>query len=302
MNPKKRPLIAIVTPTFNRSNTLKNLFSSLLKQSSLNFEWWLIDDGSNDNTFEWFGSIKNNLFDSHYVYQTNGGKHRAINSIIKSIKNELTFIVDSDDTLISDAILSIEQDWLTYESRGISGLSYLRGFNSTQIIGNPFLNDYEITTHEKSRIIDKVLGDKAEIWKTELLKLNPFLEFEGEKFFSEQYVYLSISGENKILTRNKIIYITEYLPNGLTDRQRCLQFKNPNGTLENSIITAKKSYGKQRRIKSFLMIVAFSIRTKSKIGFQLKRAEYDIRLLPFVPLGMIVLLTFTLKYYLKCTK
>ncbi|MDD6071195.1 MAG: glycosyltransferase family A protein [Clostridiales bacterium] len=43
-------MITILTPTYNRAYRLERLHESLLKQTSRDFEWIIIDDGSNDKT------------------------------------------------------------------------------------------------------------------------------------------------------------------------------------------------------------------------------------------------------------
>lgn len=45
-------MITVFTPTYNRAYSLPNLYDSLCKQSFVDFEWLLIDDGSTDNTQE----------------------------------------------------------------------------------------------------------------------------------------------------------------------------------------------------------------------------------------------------------
>ena len=45
-------MITIFTPTYNRAYTLVNLYQSLVRQDSNDFEWLIIDDGSTDNTEE----------------------------------------------------------------------------------------------------------------------------------------------------------------------------------------------------------------------------------------------------------
>ena len=42
--------ITVFTPTFNRINLLENVYKSLLNQTSKDFIWLIIDDGSTDNT------------------------------------------------------------------------------------------------------------------------------------------------------------------------------------------------------------------------------------------------------------
>lgn len=49
-NQNKKPLITVFTPAYNRAYTLHLCYESLLRQTSKNFKWLIIDDGSTDNT------------------------------------------------------------------------------------------------------------------------------------------------------------------------------------------------------------------------------------------------------------
>lgn len=42
--------LTIVTPTYNRIHKISDLYKSLQSQTLLDFEWIIIDDGSEDNT------------------------------------------------------------------------------------------------------------------------------------------------------------------------------------------------------------------------------------------------------------
>lgn len=94
-------LITVFTPTFNRARTLSRLWESLKKQTSYDFEWLIVDDGSNDDTRIVVDDLKKNTkeFSIRYKKKENGGKHRAINYGVSIAKGELFFIVDSDDWL-----------------------------------------------------------------------------------------------------------------------------------------------------------------------------------------------------------
>ena len=39
-------MITVFTPSYNRKKELKNLYKSLLKQDTNDFEWLIVDDGS----------------------------------------------------------------------------------------------------------------------------------------------------------------------------------------------------------------------------------------------------------------
>ncbi|MCS2598156.1 hypothetical protein ACIXCI_11365 [Bacteroides fragilis] len=77
----------------------------------------------------------------------------------------------------------------------------------------------------------KIYEDKAEVFKTELIRRFPFPEIEGEKFISEAIVWNKISVCDSPLLRcvNTGIYMCEYLPDGLTANFIKLMKRNPKG-------------------------------------------------------------------------
>ena len=98
-------------------------------QTCNDFEWFIVDDGSTDDTgkyvSEWMKSY--NKFNIRYVAKENGGKHTALNFGIKMIESELTFIVDSDDVLTNDAVEIILRYHRRYgEMQNICGYAFLR--------------------------------------------------------------------------------------------------------------------------------------------------------------------------------
>jgi len=287
---KDNKLITIITPTFNRSKYLNRLYLSLQNQKEMNFIWLIIDDGSNDDTYQIVQEfLSDQIIDIVYIYQENKGKHVAVNKALAIAETELVFIVDSDDFLVRDATRIISIDWNDY-SREVIGISYLRSDLSGNTIGKSYSSDYMIDTYERIRIINRIDGDKAEVWNREVFYCHPFLEFESEKFFSEQYSYLKMSGSGKILFRNMAIYKCEYLPGGLSKKIRVLQWENPYGTLANAIQASKPTYGFEKRTKSFLIIVAFSIRTKSSLLRNLYNSDYNLFWMMILPVGIILLL------------
>ena len=51
----------------------------------------------------------------HYIKKENGGKHTALNAGIKEINSLLTFIVDSDDWLLPNAIEEVINSYEKYK-------------------------------------------------------------------------------------------------------------------------------------------------------------------------------------------
>ena len=125
-------MITIFTPTYNRGYIIDNLYKSLLAQTSKDFEWVVVDDGSRDDTDVYFEKItaEENPFKITYKKVANGGKHRAINHGVQAASGEYFFIVDSDDYLLPDAVEKI-LSWLASldDSKKWAGVSGYRGYS-----------------------------------------------------------------------------------------------------------------------------------------------------------------------------
>jgi len=290
--------VTILTPTFNRANYLPYLYDSLQSQTNKMFEWIIIDDGSDDRTSDVVSNFKSKTFSIRFLKQKNQGKHIAINNAMLEVKTELIIIVDSDDSLTNDAIERICNDWDSCKEN-LVGISYLRQNRIGNIIGDKFTSDYILSTHLKERIVNNIRGDKAEVWKTEEFIKFPFLEFEGEIFFSEQHKYLQMSGEKKILYVNNPIYICEYLKDGLSHKSRLLQYENPNGTLENAIMLSDSALPFKVRLKALLKIYAYSKISGRRFTSILKSSDYHIYWLLFTPLGVLYLFYISTLYYFQ---
>ena len=92
--------ITVFTPTYNRAGLLVQLYDSLKKQTSKDFVWLIVDDGSTDNTKDVVdGFIKENKIEIDYHYKPNGGKNTAIDLAHEICKTDFIACVDSDDFL-----------------------------------------------------------------------------------------------------------------------------------------------------------------------------------------------------------
>lgn len=229
-------MITVFTSTYNRGYIIENLYQSLKRQTSKDFEWIVIDDGSTDNTesllFKWKNEEAN--FPIKYKKIKNGGKHKAINIGVSLSSADAFFIVDSDDFLVENAIEEA-QTWFQAicEKPQYAGVSGLRGYTKDNPIGGwgTFSNAY-IDATNLERETYGLLGDKAEIYKTEILKKYPFPEFKGENFLTEAIVWDRIAIDGfKIRWYQKIIYICDYLEDGLTHSGYAKSIKNPKGYL-----------------------------------------------------------------------
>lgn len=211
--------VTICTPTYNRRNELPRLFQSLLEQIDTDFEWVVIDDGSTDETKEYIEEVANqfSLFPCRYFYQSNHGKHVALNYGAQVASGELFFIVDSDDWLPNDAIKKIKEivSSLTC-TEGYAGVAGLKVYSNGKNVGTTFSRKYiDCTSLQRKKY--NITGDKAEVFFTNVLREYPFPVFEGENFLTESVIWYRIANHGyKIRWTNEIIYYCEYLSGGLS--------------------------------------------------------------------------------------
>lgn len=224
-------MVTVFTPTFNRAYRLADLYHSLISQTNSDFEWVIVDDCSTDETEElvksWIREDRIKIV--YYKQPENGGKHRAINRGVKLSSGELFFIVDSDDFLTEDAIETILNEWLSCENKECyAGLCFRRmtkdlsvSENTNQkfkLLGDKF-PDYRCSATSIDIAYKwNCVADKAEVFKTDVLRNNPFPEIKGENFCEEAIVWFRIAKKpnSLLLCVDKGIYVCEYLQDGLS--------------------------------------------------------------------------------------
>lgn len=253
--------IAILTPTYNRAELLERLYQCLCRQTSTDFKWYIVDDGSSDHTKSVVSDFQATNFEIEYIYKENGGKHTACNVGFERIRETLTFIVDSDDYLTDDAVETIVADWEKYgHGDHIGGLSYHRMNRDGIMIGDPYVGgDVVVSSYVDMRINKKVSGDSAEIYRTDILKQMCFPEIKGETFMSEAVLWHRISEAGyQLVYISKAIYYCEYLTGGLTSQARKKQLSNPKGTMLHAEAHLAKDIRLPVRVKYMLMYIAIA--------------------------------------------
>lgn len=226
-------MITIFTPTYNRLNTIVRLYQSLCNQTLFDFEWLVIDDGSTDETENFFQTVTMDKFPIVYKKKCNGGKHRAINDGLDLAKGELFFVVDSDDYLAPNCIETIKEmvQSLPENHTKWCGIAGLRVDPKLNIIGTTFNGEFlDCSAIDRSK--NNINGDKSEIFFTDIFRKYKFKEFDGENFITEDSVYMKMAQDGYILRWfNKKIYVCDYQDNGISANQNLIKLKNPNGTL-----------------------------------------------------------------------
>ena len=229
------PLISILTPTYNRGKLLLPLYDSLKNLTFKDFEWLIVDDGSEDDTeqyaLSWIAhNIENAEFPIRYIKKSNGGKHTAINRGVREANGELILILDSDDTLPADSLAKIAHYYEQCKGyKDCAGVCGLMAHHDGQLIGSGFPKTpmYESALQFRYAKKGNVTGDLLEVYKTSVMREFPFPEIENEKFCPESLVWNRIANKYKLFCFNKVIYYRDYLEGGLTSKIVKIRMKSP---------------------------------------------------------------------------
>lgn len=226
--------LTIFTPTYNRVKLIDRLYKSLLKQTSYDFEWVVVDDGSIDSTDQYFASLEKvpSPFSIVYKKKLNGGKCSAINVGVELARGDYFFIVDSDDYLVSEAVSTIIQKFEPIlPDLSFGAICFLRCYPDLRCVGGEVDYDYLDSDFLSYRNTLHYKGDRAEVIKTTVMREFPFPIYKGEKFLSESTVWNRIAKKYKCRYYSDKIYICEYQEGGLSDSSSKLFNNSPKGSM-----------------------------------------------------------------------
>lgn len=294
--------LTILTPSYNRDYILPKLYFSLVQQTDKDFEWLIVDDGSTDDTEEVVKEfISENKISIKYIKKENGGKHTALNVGVEQITTQYVMIVDSDDSLSKNAVDSIRfyssklNEYVV--SRPICGISFLRAFPDGKINGDLPEKNEVISNFIDNRINNgDQLADKAEVYKTDVLKKFPFPVYKNEKFLQENIVWIKMAFEYDMLFLNEPIYIGDYLEDGLTHNVMKNKLQNPIGMYQNAKLLLHNQFNFKNKIKGALL---YDIYYKFANGKMLKGAGesgFPTITICLSPFALIIYWYYIIKY------
>lgn len=89
------PLVSVVMPTYNRAALIREAIDTVTDQSYVNWELWVCDDGSDDETEQVVTGIDDDRI--HYVRLPHGGAAAARNAGLARAQGELFAYLDTDN-------------------------------------------------------------------------------------------------------------------------------------------------------------------------------------------------------------
>lgn len=272
--------LTVFTPTYNRKELLIRAYKSLCRQTVKDFEWLIVDDGSDDHTDDTVkGWIDEGRIRIRYRYRENGGKMRAHNTGVSLCETELFMCLDSDDYLVDTAVEEMlskyDEAVRTYSGeKKIGGVVAHKGCTDEKLLGND-----DFPPVKTSTLYDLYLngfsGETTLMYETQVLRAFPFPEIEGEKYVPEDYIYDKIDRVCVLAVLPRIITVCELVASGYTDSVKRLKRENVNAFYLYYEQRAFITPGGIRKLKYLGRYVIYAKRSGRKIfdGSRLKTAD-----------------------------
>lgn len=195
----------IFTSTFNREHTIHRVWESLINQTNKNFEWIIIDNGSQDNIRPLLEDYKLKAdFDVKLIFQENQGKFMAFNRAVDLARGELFIPADSDDRFEPNTIQFFKDNWAKFKSENISGINVLCKYANGKIVGEKYPLE-GISCFKDIVYKYKVGGEKWGCVRTDILRAHKFPSHYKVKLLPDYFVWAPIG------LKYKTVYLNEPL-------------------------------------------------------------------------------------------
>jgi glycosyltransferase involved in cell wall biosynthesis len=282
--------LTVFTPTYNRAHLLPRLYNSLCRQTSMNFCWLVVDDGSTDNTAELIESWQQEAsIDIRYFYKENGGMHTGHNLAYSKVETELNVCIDSDDYMPDRAVEMILEKWQNVEDKTkIAGIIGLDADENGKLIGTGIPADLRQGYINDLYMKHGVKGDKKLIIRTDVVRQYPaYPEYKGEKLVPLGILYMMIGKDYDFIYSNEIYCIVEYQAEGSSHTIFKQYAQSSRGFAYARKIKLKYSKNFTEIIKNCIHLGSLGITTKN-LTLILHNNPYKLFTLLLLPAGALL--------------
>ncbi len=161
----EKPLVSIVTPSFNQARYLEETMQSVLQQDYENLEYIVVDGGSTDGSVEIIRRYENQL--AEWISEPDMGQTDAINKGFQLASGEIFAWLNSDDTYRPGGVRSAVRYLLDHPE---TGMVYGNAFYVDEE-GNPTARypagptDYVGLRRGINTIPQQAMFFRAKLWK-----------------------------------------------------------------------------------------------------------------------------------------
>lgn len=203
--------LSIITINLNNAQGLKKTIKSVVEQNSDNFEYIIIDGGSDDGSVDIIKENEKKI--DYWVSEPDFGIYNAMNKGIKVSKGEYCQFLNSGDYLINSSVTNqmLEDNFnspIIYGNmlKNINGVNYIdKGFNGRSIT---LLDLYTGTINHSCTYIKRELFSKYGFYD------------ESLKIVSDWKFYLTVVGFHNEKVHYKDITVSKFDMQGISNKDK----------------------------------------------------------------------------------
>lgn len=185
----------VFTPTFNRAKLLPALYESLCSQIYKDFEWLVVDGGSDESESlieKWRVQAD---FPIRYIRQRTSGLHGAYNEGAFLAHGELFLTMHSDDSCLPETLVRFEESWnkipVADRSR-YSGIWARCLDQSGKMIGRSMGVGWLDSTYQEIMFKHGLRGEMFPMIRTDVMREFPFPMIAGARFVPEGVIWSAV--------------------------------------------------------------------------------------------------------------
>lgn len=278
-------ILTVFTPTYNRAHLLSRVYESLKNQTSNNFIWMVIDDGSIDGTGElvrqWQREAKLEIY---YLYKPNEGMHSAHNVAYAQIRTEWNVCIDSDDKMPANAVELILREIAKNPGSQYYGILGLDADFDGKVLGQPIPSHFDRVKMTELESLHGINGDKKLVCKTAIMQSLPaYPIYKNEKLVPLSYKSLVAEQQGLYMQPlNEVLCLVEYQPDGSTKNMLLQYRRNPRGFAFMRVARLNADIRFKDKVKSAVHLVSATMFTCDfRILFSTRHTALVLAAIPF---------------------
>jgi len=200
-----RPLVSIITPSFNQAQYLEATMQSVLQQDYPNLEYIVVDGGSTDGSLEVIERYKNQL--TWWVSEADQGQADAINKGFKKASGEIIAWLNSDDLYLPGAISSAVA---VFRENPTSGVVY--GDAVSADAEGRLLNELRFSDWKTRDFLQfNIICQPAVFMKRSMVEKVGYLD-PSYHFFLDHQLWIRLSRETEFFHQPEFWAVSRYHP------------------------------------------------------------------------------------------
>lgn len=238
-------LISIITVNLNDVEGLKRTMTSVFEQTYQEFEYIVIDGGSNDGSKEYIESHSDNI--DYWVSEKDSGIYNAMNKGVKAATGEYLLFLNSGDWLYNENVLKIATEKL--DGCDVLYGNMVKVFSNGKEILDKGVNGNEISLRV---FIDGTINHSSSFLNKRFFLKYGFYD-ENLKIVSDWKLFLIALGLNKSEVSYMNYPFSYFDMNGISNENLELRDRERNLVIKEEVpIPIYKDYIKLKKYENIL--------------------------------------------------